>query len=233
MILGISGVAGSGKDTFADILVNQYNFQKLAFADPIKEFCKKVYAFSNEQLWGPSKFRNRPDSRYVRLNKDVCESFVELTVLWHDLSRSNEGDTPLHTFLGLTREEYADWVETGEVHLTPRYALQKLGTEWGRSCWPNTWVSMVIREAEELDGASMVIPDVRFRNEIDAIYAAGGKVIRRKGRSSTVGDHISESAQLAIPDSYFTVVLDEYPPLAKLPVIVAETLQKLGYVTNS
>lgn len=35
-------------------------------------------------------------------------------------------------------------------YLTPRYALQKLGTEWGRHCYVDTWVDIVIRTAEKL-----------------------------------------------------------------------------------
>ncbi|MEV4575985.1 hypothetical protein AB0K16_22335 [Nonomuraea jabiensis] len=35
--LGINGFAGSGKDTLADALVENYGFTKIAFADPLRE----------------------------------------------------------------------------------------------------------------------------------------------------------------------------------------------------
>lgn len=38
MILGLSGVAGSGKDTVADILVKELGFNKVAWADPLRDF---------------------------------------------------------------------------------------------------------------------------------------------------------------------------------------------------
>ena len=41
MIIGLSGYARSGKDTVAQILVDNYNFKRVAFADKVREF---VYA---------------------------------------------------------------------------------------------------------------------------------------------------------------------------------------------
>lgn len=37
MIIGLSGYARSGKDTVAEILVNDYNFTRVAFADAIRD----------------------------------------------------------------------------------------------------------------------------------------------------------------------------------------------------
>lgn len=69
MIIAISGQAGSGKDTCADIIVNDFNFCKIALADPIKRFCKEIFNFSEQQLWGDSKYRNEKNngltSRYA------------------------------------------------------------------------------------------------------------------------------------------------------------------------
>jgi hypothetical protein len=38
MIIGLSGYAQSGKDTVAEYLVNERGFERVAFADPIREF---------------------------------------------------------------------------------------------------------------------------------------------------------------------------------------------------
>ena len=37
MIVALSGYAGSGKDSVADVFVQDYGFTKLAFAQPIKD----------------------------------------------------------------------------------------------------------------------------------------------------------------------------------------------------
>ena len=42
MIIGLSGYAGSGKDTVADYLVNDKGFVRVAFADAIKEALRRL-----------------------------------------------------------------------------------------------------------------------------------------------------------------------------------------------
>lgn len=42
ILIGISGWAGSGKDTFADILVDLYGFKKMSFADALREIAEAV-----------------------------------------------------------------------------------------------------------------------------------------------------------------------------------------------
>lgn len=37
MIIGLSGYAQSGKDTVADVLVKEYEFERITFADPIRK----------------------------------------------------------------------------------------------------------------------------------------------------------------------------------------------------
>jgi len=54
----------------------------------------------------------------------------------------------------------------------PRFAMQTLGTEWGRNLIaPDLWVGTAIRRAGDRD---TVITDVRFPNEMAAVVAAGG-----------------------------------------------------------
>jgi HNH endonuclease len=109
-----------------------------------------------------------------------------------------------------------------DLFLTPRYALQRLGTEWARSCYPDVWVNITIRTAKALlttqnafyersEGLKytpgphlppnalrrgVTISDVRFPNEANAIHAVGGKIwrINRPGAGLTTGGtHISET----------------------------------------
>lgn len=75
---------------------------------------------------------------------------------------------------------------------TPRYAMQALGTEWGRLRLADSmWVDTAMRNLDPK--ALTVFDDCRFQNEADAIRALGGKVLRimRPGVSSING-HVSE-----------------------------------------
>jgi hypothetical protein len=77
------------------------------------------------------------------------------------------------------REIYGDLKEAPCVLLngkTPRYAMQTLGTEWGRELIDeNIWVNIGIHKAKQFSGIS-IFDDVRFPNEIQAIHDHGGVV---------------------------------------------------------
>jgi hypothetical protein len=80
--------------------------------------------------------------------------------------------------------------------LTPRYALQTLGTEWGRNCDPDVWVKAGLRRAHvyaaNSQGLPAVITDLRFVNEARAVREASGQVWRVDRPGLTRGNHPSE-----------------------------------------
>ena len=62
---------------------------------------------------------------------------------------------------------------------SPRQMLQSLGTEWGRdSIHPEIWVRIAMERAVPhlATGRGVVVTDVRFDNEAQAIIKAGGEV---------------------------------------------------------
>lgn len=76
---------------------------------------------------------------------------------------------------------------------TPRWAMQSIGTEWGRNCISETlWVDIFLRRAAL--HPNVVVTDCRFPNEVDAVQGAGGRVIRieRTGLSKD-NSHPSET----------------------------------------
>ena len=87
---------------------------------------------------------------------------------------------------------------------TPRFAMQTLGTEWGReTIEPNLWVRCCLAAAsrEVARGGSVVISDCRFENEASAIRDAGGLVlhIRRPGQAIAESAHKSEAGVAFVP----------------------------------
>ena len=92
-----------------------------------------------------------------------------------------------------------------ELGVSARHMLQTLGTEWGRACiHPDFWVKIARAKAERImdDGGSVVVDDVRFRNEAAMICELGGELwrIERPGVSYD-GSHESEgSLESIIPD---------------------------------
>lgn len=253
LIVGLSGLAGSGKDFVANLLVEKHDFVKIALADPLKRICQEVFDFSDEQLWGPSEERNKPDKRYFTgKTKDAIVDYEDARFLLslENVIGKNDCSEPSH-------EEI---VEACKVYLTPRFALQSLGTEWGRNCYPEVWTSYTMRVANKLlsgqgwrysakrgvcqlgvfdesdigpefDG--VVISDVRFRNELEAVKNQGGKVVRIKREkpttlSGSASKHSSEQEQKEILDSEFDYVLQNQEDLAALQQEIQEMLVKLS-----
>lgn len=76
---------------------------------------------------------------------------------------------------------------------SPRFAMQTLGTEWGRNLIADDlWVKSAIRRAGDL---RTVITDVRFPNEMEAVVAAGGVCfgITADWITPVEGEHESEA----------------------------------------
>lgn len=54
-IIALCGYKRCGKDTVADYLVGHYGYTKQKFASPLKEMCKHLFGFSDDQLETDSK----------------------------------------------------------------------------------------------------------------------------------------------------------------------------------
>lgn len=80
---------------------------------------------------------------------------------------------------------------------TPRYAMQRLGTEWGREMMGSElWVNAWKRRVEGLPvGSLVVVDDCRFPNELEAARGLGFAPLRiRREATREVRAHVSESA---------------------------------------
>ena len=64
--IAIEGLPGTGKDTLASHIHRKYGHEVLSFCEPLKRIVQQIYAFSDQQLFGPSKYRDAPDLRYPR-----------------------------------------------------------------------------------------------------------------------------------------------------------------------
>lgn len=238
-IVGVSGQAGAGKDTVADYLIDSFGFVRISLADPMKRFGRVVFGFSEKQLWGSSHWRNGVDHRFATPAAwEVARCNLEehgrawCTDVLQEASPSDVEaafEDLVHWFL---------WLQQTQAVLSPRVFLQSLGTEYGRACLgADVWVNYMMRAAKtvlhsgssthswdydatqgvvEVPGVCLirgvVVPDVRFANELSTIKRAGGSLIRvvRKetdAEASTLGlaGHSSESQAFRSTDFDFIV----------------------------
>lgn len=86
MIIGISGKARSGKDTFAEMLAAALNkesyppYVMMAFANELKLRCQAAFDLTWEQLWGDDK--EVPDERYVKTPRTTLTGVGELPIVY-------------------------------------------------------------------------------------------------------------------------------------------------------
>jgi hypothetical protein len=106
--------------------------------------------------------------------------------------------------LGLTDEQLDGNLKEVPDHKllggnTPRRAMQLLGTEWGRTLNPNIWVDAWKSYVDDCPNSDVVVDDVRFPNEVDAIREMGGRIIKIERPGGAWNTHISENTVLT-PD---------------------------------
>jgi hypothetical protein len=140
LIIGLSGLIGSGKNTAADYLKRSHGFTQLAFADALKDTVGSIFSWPRNLLEGDS-----------------------------DESR-------------IFRETIDEWwgKRLGIKNFTPRYALQHIGTDVFRQHFNDSiWILNVERKIATLQehGYSVVVTDVRFPNEMDALRKLGSKFL--------------------------------------------------------
>jgi hypothetical protein len=89
-------------------------------------------------------------------------------------------------------------------HVTGRYLLQTLGTDWARKLITEDIWMLMLRErlVKDMDNKAspMVIDDLRFPNEATMVRELGGEVwlVRRRGFKPSNDNHASEAG---IPDN--------------------------------
>lgn len=81
MILGVTGLIGSGKDTVADYLCTFHGFKRVSFAASLKDAVSAVFGWDRELLEGSTKtsreWREQKDEWWsARLNMDITPRWV-------------------------------------------------------------------------------------------------------------------------------------------------------------
>jgi hypothetical protein len=200
MLLAISGQKGSGKDTASDMFVDKSwpnpncdnVIVKIAFADIIKRQAQEIFGFTYEQLWGPSELRSIPDKKTGIIPRDVLKEF---------------GDAGRKIYLNV----WADYTLNAakKIIYEKYYYKPDLGyyfPDFERLSYPSVTV---------------IISDLRMRNELEVVKKAGGKTIRiKRGKINKTDNHISESEQLEISDSDFDYIIDNSGTLEDLEIAV-------------
>ena len=164
-ILAFSGYARAGKDEAAKVLVDEFGFRRVAFADKLREM---AYAL---------------------------DPIVVANARYHGILPPDDYAGPVYARLQEIIDTYGwDGYKTSPFSDDMRGLMQRLGTEAGRDVLGNNiWVDAAFQNLH--DDSRIVITDCRFPNEAQAVVDRGGYVARiNRPGIGPAGDHPSEHA---------------------------------------
>jgi len=174
-LYGIGGYLRSGKDAFADRLVEKHDFVKLNMSNPLVDVARI------QNVW-------------IRLDHAI-DLKAGKTGSYHAPKNSFIRVNTLLDGVGYTeakkQKEFRDY-------------LQVMGTQVGRNLFgDNVWTEIArenIRKARAT-GKNVVVTGIRFQNELDMIFDEGGTTIwiSRPDTAPLPGGHASETS-LSVSD---------------------------------
>lgn len=182
-VIGITGKKRAGKDSLADVLVSEFGFARLAFADPLKEavleadpFVEIVFpdgACGDDECCGPSY----DYEEYLRISDLVDRYGWEQAKAFPDVRR--------------LLQDFGQSIRAIDPEFWVRATLDKIEFERAR-----TWDGSVVKTLP----AGFVVTDVRYINEADALRSRGAEIVRVVRPETQDGDaHESETEMDGYP----------------------------------
>ena len=165
IMIGIAGLAGSGKDTLAAFIkeaadLSEYNLgvQIMGFADPIRSIAKHL-GFKLDREHKEKKdsliFFDFDDRLFRAIDAVIGECMFE-----------DERARLFSRTLQVLAEK--GWLEADALFCSPREFMQVFGTEIGQvALGPDVWVKHLRLRARLTDAYCVIVPDVRFPHECD------------------------------------------------------------------
>lgn len=174
-LIGLTGKAGSGKDTVAAIIERLYPSSEFhSFAGPLKDGCAAMFGWNREALDHNREFKEAIDPRYG---------------------------------------------------FSPRYAMQTLGTEWGRDLMgEDVWLNALATKYASSESEYFVVRDVRFKNEAEWVRKSGGVILYIVRPDAP--DVIAHPSEDIFPPDPLDIVIDNDGTILDLEDKIAAALDK-------
>lgn len=203
--IGLAGPLRVGKDTVADYLVANHGFLKYSFSDALYREVRDAYALADQTILRSAETKELPTER-LALKECDNEEFRRACANAEFGERIDLGPAEYASFLTAPR--------------SPRWVLQRWGTEYRRAQNPDYWVdaakvfvstflqSWTLAREKALRGeelteheetlhqtVGLVNTSVRFPNELEyARVWCNGEVWHVHRRGAMKGDHAAEQS---------------------------------------
>jgi len=244
MIIGITGFAGSGKDTFKEILIQEIgnkfnevnvpslNINSLAFAQTLKKALCEIYDLNSNVL----EDRKLKESNYQTLNRKNPFLITVDSVLKF-----------LHQFnIILDEDDVFDWLKSSNFEKTietPRKLMQIYGTEIAKILTnnPTIHIDKTLSLIENTQSLS-IISDVRFLDEFYLLkqYAKKNRdrfylfyIDRRVVTPEySVSMHQSEKEVFYLKELSDTIIINNHKDLSYLRELIQKEVKILFKLLN-
>ena len=223
MIIVLSGEAGAGKDSTANILVDKHGFVLYSLAGPLKRFAEDMFGFTKEQLYGPSHARNQQSDKWD-LKCPACAGTGNTKIHYPD---------PVNDYSLTTCKRCSG---TGKTEISVRSTLQPLGSEYLRDMiHPDCLTFRASWDLREMNDKFMnvVVNDARYQNDRNNLHDwVGAKRVDirapvKKNDGAAWRKHQSELDRPEEDDLEYILDNPEKWPFPGLPSRVEEMLKEL------
>lgn len=219
IVIGITGLAGAGKDTYASALDAALRrrgvFSSVAgFADPLRSISNLVGLDPYTRATKEVKQRI-PLTGAVRFPPALCAAIRRCLP---DMAAQDRAALGSYTLEACKRFIEMD----GDLYISPREFMQLLGTEAGQRVRPTLWVDYQ-HDAWQARKGVVLVSDFRFYHELPPLVAVVN--VARPG-TARVNDHRSED----LPDLLTRVLV---PAIGGKPVTYVLNDQEISYLLET
>jgi hypothetical protein len=229
-IFALSGWAKSGKDTMAEVLMNEFGAQRISFAEPLKENVVEDFSAITKEDTINQALKERPiksmpvDPRDA-FSRVVCEFMVREF-------RTAAGERPKN-FMYVSYQGSSDRMFYGtldgqtheKLYWTPR-ALMILEGSTKRSADPDYWVKQAVQKAGS--NGLFVISDLRYKSELSGLKMTlndGDKLVTvRVNRFDTTES--TDPSERDLDDATFDYVIENKGTLSEYMSKVNQIITK-------
>jgi len=199
-IIGLMGVKGCGKDTFAQHFVQNHGFCRIGFADELYRQVAAAFGVT-ESLLGERATKELPLAALA-------------------LRHCSDGD---FVRCVLETNGWQDGERTRAQPLSPRMVMQLWGDEYRRQRGvDNYWLQIVEKAMRATPALPFVVTDVRYPNEMAFLRSKGATLVRLRRSVQEAREaeerlsngralHASETALLNTPADCEVVNIEGHP----------------------
>lgn len=215
-IIGLYGGAGVGKDLFADYAESWVKREfdgaascyRTSFAEPVYELAAVIFGVTPEKLgersgkeldqWFSVHQHNLESARDL-WNHWGLDKFIDFSDVWPKFFAEHVAELKPVCF---QLEQDLPWkVPLFNVYTSPRWLLQRVGTELGRKMvYENVWLDLLKARVYKNSACLSIITDVRFNNEAKVIHemphmaqSLNVQIVSPTSPHQIKSNHVSES----------------------------------------